>query len=350
MDFFNKMLLSCAWGILCASQACAVDNESLEVLSLDVISYEDFVQSDASAMSILEKALHEKGIVGIRGVPGYKEKARAFIDAARSFSALPEEVKEKYAPRRDLGDFLGYEVGREKFRRPDGNWFVDDLKVSYYAYVPDDPLNKWPAEVDVKGPFQELGAVMSQMGEAVMEKIGLIGPRYGVCLDGIPRVGRMLYYRKSAETVEQNPFWCEAHFDHGIFTALIPATYFVDGEEVPEPVRAGLFVKTTAEGHFRKVVADDPEVLLFQVGEFGQLITDDDIRATEHRVHKAQGNVERYAMALFFVFNASRDFVVHSTSELTQDSRYGGSSGDPCSYMHWHEESLNRYHAKTSTN
>jgi isopenicillin N synthase-like dioxygenase len=67
--------------------------------------------------------------------------------------------------------------------------------------------------------------------------------------------------------------------------------------KVPEPPEAGLFVKV--QGTFKKVAAD-PEVMMFQVGEFGQLVTNDAIRATEHRVHKAPDSIERYAMALFF--------------------------------------------------
>jgi isopenicillin N synthase-like dioxygenase len=94
-------------------------------------------------------------------------------------------------------------------------------------------------------------------------------------------------------------------------------------------------------GEFTKI-QNDLDVMLFQVGEFGQLVADDKITATEHRVHKANSpQVERYAMALFF--DAPMDTVIHSTSVLTEDSRYGGSSGDSCSYQHWTEESFKRY-------
>jgi isopenicillin N synthase-like dioxygenase len=141
----------------------------------------------------------------------------------------------------------------------------------------------------------------------------------------------MLYYRESVEGAADNTFWCGSHFDHGLFTALIPAFY----------KEAGLFVRTHQDGIFKKVVASDLDVLMFQVGEFGQLITNDGIRATEHRVHKASGAIERYTMALFF--DAPKDTVVHSTSELTSDSRYGGSKGIPFTYGHWSEESFKRY-------
>lgn len=315
--------------------------EMVELLDLDVISYEELVQEDAETLSLLKKALQEKGIVGVRGIPGYKEKVYHFIEAAREFASLPEEIKERYAPNRSLGEtFLGYERGKERFKRPDGKWVVDDLKVSYYGFVPDSPLNKWPLEVDLRAPFQEIGDLMSEVGEAMMEKIGLLGTSTGISLEGFPRMGRMLYYHKTGETAD-NPFWCGSHFDHGMFTALLPAFYFAKGKMIAEPVEAGLFVRTHLQGVFKKVVADDPEIMLFQVGEFGQLATNDAIRATEHRVHKALDSVERYTMALFF--NAPMETIIHSTSELTQDTRYGGASGDPCSYQRWHEESFKRY-------
>jgi isopenicillin N synthase-like dioxygenase len=343
MNWVKKALNGTVAGMM---MVCST-GEGIEILDLDVIPYEAFVSDDREAMHILERALLEKGIVGIKGIPGYQEKVRHFIETAREFSALPEAVKESYAPNRDLGEmFLGYEKGKERFKRPDGKWVVDDLKVSYYGFVPDSPHNKWPIEVDLRTPFEEIGALMSEMGEAVMKKIGLAGSETGITVDGIPRVGRMLYYRKSIESAEDNPFWCGAHFDHGVFTTLLPAFYFVNGEAVPEPEEAGLFVKTTADGIFKKVVADDPDVMMFQVGEFGQLATNDAIKATEHRVHKAAGCVERYTMALFY--DAPMETTIHSSSLLTSDARYGGIAGSPCTYQHWHEESFKRYLVKES--
>lgn len=346
---FKKILSLVTLNIMmvCHLQA-TVQNTPIEVLSLDVISYNDFMAGDAAALTVLERALYEKGIVGIKGIPGYKEKLFKFIETAKSFSALPEEIKEAYAPNHSLGEtFLGYERGKEKFKRADGTWVVDDLKISYYGLVPDNKLNKWPTEIDLQTPFEDLGGLMSQMGEAVMQKIGLLAPDTEIFLDGVPRVGRMLYYRKSIDGSLDNPFWCGAHFDHSIFTALLPSFYFINGEAIAEPMEAGLFVKTTSDGIFKKVLACDHDVLMFQVGEFGQLVTNDGIRATEHRVQKANGCIERYTMALFF--DAPKDVVIHSFSELTQDSRYGGAPGTPCSYGHWDEETFKRYIVEEKT-
>lgn len=238
---------------------------AIEVLDLDIIPYEKIATGDLAALQTLDIALHKKGIVGVRGVPGYKEKYEQFIKAAREFNDLPEEIKEFYKPNRDLGEtFLGYEVGKEKFQRPDGEWVVDDLKTSYYACVPDNAKNKWPLEVDLRAPFEALGETMAEMGEMIMCKIGLLGDFH---LEEDARTGRMLHYRKGEHS--GNPYWCGAHFDHGLFTVILPGVYFVNGEQVPEPYEAGLFVRTSEEAPFKKVIADDLDVMMFQVGEFG---------------------------------------------------------------------------------
>ncbi|HEV8051368.1 MAG TPA: 2OG-Fe(II) oxygenase family protein [Parachlamydiaceae bacterium] len=316
---------------------------AMEILDLDIIPYEEIAQGDLTALQALDKALHEKGIVGVRGVPGYKEKYAQFIKAARAFSALPEELKELYKPNRELGEtFLGYEAGKEKFQRPNGEWIVDDLKTSYYALIPDNAKNKWPFEVDLRMPFEALGESMAKMGEQIMDKIGLLGDCIGFHLEEDACLGRMLYYRKSDHN--ENPYWCGAHFDHGLFTVILPAVYFVNGEQIPEPIEAGLFVRTSEETSFKKIVADDLDVMMFQVGEFGQLVRNDGIRATEHRVHKALGSIERYTLAVFY--NAPMDIPIYSTSILTNDARYGAKAGEPCTYRHWHEASFQRYVVK----
>ncbi len=104
--------------------------------------------------------------------------------------------------------FLGYEKGKERFKNAAGKWVVDDLKISYYGLVPDTSHNKWPHEVDLRKSFLALGALMKQMGESVMTKIGLLGPKTGIFLDETTHAsGRMLYYRKSIDGGSENPFW-----------------------------------------------------------------------------------------------------------------------------------------------
>ena len=318
-------------------------NAHEEVLSLDVISYEKLVEGDAETLKILNDALHEKGIVGVRGVPGYKERYERFVEAAREFSALPEEIKEGYKPDRSRGEtFLGYEEGKEKFQRPNGEWVIDDLKVSYYAFIPDSSQNKWPREVDLRMPFQDIGHIMADMGELIMYKIGLLGGSTNLHLEEDSRLGRMLYYRKNDSN--ENPYWCGAHFDHGLFTVILPAVYFVEGQQVSEPEEAGLFIRTSKEVSFKKIFADDLDVMMFQVGEFGQLVMNDGIQATEHCVQKAEEAVERYTLAVFY--NAPMDVPICSTSVLTNDARYGAKTGEISTYRHWSNASFERYLVK----
>jgi len=317
---------------------CAFAEERIE---LDVIAYEDLIEGDRDALQVLDRALHEKGIVGVRGVPGYRATYQEFIAAAREFSALPEEVKERLKPNIAEGDtFLGYESGKERFQKADGTWVVDDLKTSYYAHVPDIAKNKWPSEVNLKESYVALGRLMAETGETIMRKIGLLGRFAGFELEEDSRLGRMLYYRKSENN--ENPYWCGAHFDHGLFTAILPAVYFAGGKQIAEPPEAGLFVRTSEEVPFKKVPAEDFDVMMFQVGEFGQLLTNDAIRATEHRVHKAVGPIERYTLAVFY--NAALDIPIRSKSVLTRDARYGNE--EVCTFRHWHEASFQRYLVK----
>ena len=54
-----------------------------EILPLDILPYEAFIQDNPEVLTLLKEALEEKGIVGIKGVPGYKQKALKFIEKAR---------------------------------------------------------------------------------------------------------------------------------------------------------------------------------------------------------------------------------------------------------------------------
>jgi isopenicillin N synthase-like dioxygenase len=306
-------------------------------VDLTIIPHADFVRGDADTIAAIKQALLTKGIVGIRGIPGFRPLVEAFIDAARKFSALSLAEKQAYVPNRKAGEWLGYEIGKEKFQRPDGSWIKDDAKNSYYAQVPEHTDNKWPhAHMDLKTPYLAIGQVMANAGREVMEKIGLLGPNAPVQTLSSHQVGRMLHYATSRQL--DNPYWCGAHFDHGLFTALLPAYYFTEkGDLVPEPEEAGLYVRAADDTEFKKVVSDDHDVLLFQAAEWGQIASNDAIRATEHRVHKAHGNIERFTMALFFA--PDYESTVNSTSVLTQDERYSGGKR----YLDWHLASLKRY-------
>ncbi len=85
--------------------------------------------------------------------------------------------------------------------------------------------------------------------------------------------------------------------------------------------------------------------MLFQVGEFGQIASQDQIKATKHVVKKAKGSIERFTFALFY--SATDDTVVNSKSELAQDSRYKENMAQDGSirYGDWQAASYARYRA-----
>jgi isopenicillin N synthase-like dioxygenase len=277
-----------------------------------VISYEKLKEGDAETVAILQKALLKKGIVGLCDVPGYKECYRTFLQSAIHFHGMKKEVKESYSPDREKGHILGYEMGAKKFKRKDGTWVEDNLKTSYYARVPNTPENIWPEEMDIQAPFIQMGSLMKDTGRMIMHAAGLIGENSSLESDTTRHLGRMLYYKKSS--IDQNRQWSGEHFDHEMFTALIPAAYFVKGKRVAEPAEAGLYVR---------------------------LSKDDEMIATEHYVNKAYGEIERYTKALFF--EPSFETRVNSKSILTEEARYLANKEGICAYEDWSEATYKRY-------
>ncbi len=315
-------------------------------MELDVISYDDLRANDLKAKKKLEQALLQKGIVGIRDVPQFEMTARTYIYTARKFSSLSEHIKQQYKPNRDSGDTEGYELGAEWFKNQNDEWQIDDKKASFYAFVPDQTRNKWPKEVDLKTAYLALGKLIFDAGKHVLNAVGL-NEATGLDHNLLTGYGRMLHYHKESDATNANPDWCGAHFDHSVFTGLIPAYYFRDGKEIDEPEEAGLFITPSEGGDFEKIYASDKSVLLFQVGEFGQLASNDRIKATRHRVKKALGNIERFTFALFY--SAFDDIFIQPRSILTQDKRFiqCALADGRISYRNWATASFEGYRAKT---
>ncbi|KTC65270.1 hypothetical protein Lade_1453 [Legionella adelaidensis] len=314
-------------------------------MELTVVSYDDLQESNSQAIDTIQTALFGTGIVGISKVPHFYEKSLAFVNAARQFTALNEEVKLQYAPDRDALEIDGYEVGAEQFQNEFGQWEADDKKVSYYTSIPANPKNVWPTEMDLRKPYLELSEIIFTTAKRLLDLIGL-NDKLGISLKHVEGFGRMLHYLKVEDTDVSNPNWCGAHYDHGIFTGLMPAYYFRDGELISEPEEAGLYIIPTNGSTFEKVKAPDNSILLFQVGEFGQLVSNDKIRATKHVVKKAKGAIERYAFALFI--NPFANTLIHSSSELANDSRYQDNklADGSILYSKWAEASFARYRYK----
>lgn len=326
----------------------------VKMLDTKIISYEDFVRGDEETVARIKAALKEDGIVGIKGVPGYVELRGRYIEAAKAFGALDPAIKVSYTPDRSKGQLYGFESGTERFIKEDGTEVIDAGKYSYYAFISQDESsaehqgNMWPTECDLKTPYLEMGYFLFNTAIEVLRKIGYDESR--VDLNKVSGMGRMLDYQPNPEN--SNPLWCGAHFDHSLFTALLSSTYFKGDKMISEPSEAGLFVQRPGDPTFYKVVSDDPEVMLFQVGEFAQLDTDGAMQATKHCVNKAMdGDIRRVTMAVFI--NPDFETVIESHDVLAQDSRYlnrlnGAGEVVPredgkCRFLDWHLLSFRRY-------
>lgn len=262
-------------------------------------------------------------------------------------------------PDRESGKWLGYEIGKEQFTREDGTTVVDTAKASYYMMVnygklnPSELPNVWPEECELRTPVLGIGQLMFESGQKLLKLTGTIPDSSGVVLDDVNGVGRMLHYM--SDPSENNPLLCGEHKDHGLITALLSPFYTQDGKPIPEPDEAGLFVQPPHSDKYLKVASNDPEVLLFQAGEFAQLATNSGMQATnggmqatKHLVRKAaQVGIERFTMAVFI--GPDNNAAIRSTDTLTTDPRYAeclAKSGDgTCRYPDWHIASMKKYEA-----
>jgi isopenicillin N synthase-like dioxygenase len=312
-------------------------------MCLDTIKYDELISPKTSTLSKIESALQTKGIIGISEVPELENKIDHYIHVTRKFTALSEDIKQKYSPNRDLGETEGYELGAEWFQDDEGIWQTDSNKASFYAYVTDNTRNKWPEELDLKTPYLALGKTIFSIGKKILTLIGM-NESINLSHDRMIGYGRMLHYkRNSIDSIASN--WCGAHFDHGILTGLIPAHYFNQDQKVDEPEEAGLYIVPNNSEEFIKVPANNKNILIFQAGEFGQLITNDRIRATKHVVKRSLLPLERYTYALFF--SADGEHIVNSKSELITDPRYVNyAKNGSISYRQWEAASYEKYRVK----
>lgn len=312
-------------------------------MKLEVINYQDLVDpSKTEAHQKLEQALLTYGIVGVRDVPGFVQASQDYVAAARKFAALPAEIKAKYIPDRDAGKVEGYELGAEKFKDANDNWVTDDKKASYYAMIPDQGNNLWPQEMDLCTPYMTLGNLIFKTCLQVLNVIGL-NEKVNISAANTSGHGRMLHYQTVRPDDTSVNDWCGAHFDHSIFTGLMPAHYFYNGDAVAEPADAGLYIVPHHGNQLEKVSVADKSVMLFQAGEFGQIISNDRIHATKHLVKKTPVGIERFTFALFV--NIAHDYVVKSTSELVNDARYKEmmQADGSLTYGDWSAASYERY-------
>lgn len=275
----------------------------------------------------VRKTLHDYGFIAIRGVPHYIEKKNRYFELAQEFIALDDDRKNQSTPKDAFA--RGWSYGIEVF-----NGKKDAYKGSYYIVISgsEEEINRniWPSKdwelaADFKEAYTDLANIIFQTGKEILPIIGLD-------FQYLSATGRMLYYGAIPEIMEEdNSYWCGIHRDHGLFTGLIPAMYKKDGIIVAKPEGAGLYIRN------QEIIVPD-DVVLFQVGETADLITDQSIKATDHHVKKAYGGYERYSFALFFGIDGETKINASKIDpEYQSRYKYG------MTFKDWCNASLDRY-------
>lgn len=280
--------------------------------------------------------LHEFGFIAVRGVPGFIESRAEFLTSAQEFTALSDDLKDQCTTSKE--HCAGWAMGVETF-----NGKTDTYKGSYYAAIGDDnprvgdnvwPLqNQWDQAEQFKNAYLTLATLMFETGKEILPLIGLNN-------ENLKALGRMLHYARPPKTdthqndTDGNPNWCGVHRDHGYFTALIPSLFVRDGQPVKKPAGSGLHIYD-----WEVVVPDD--VMMFQVGEAAELISDGKIKATPHHVKKAYGGLERFTLALFMDTPFEVEMRVSDPDNI--DPEYKSRFTQGMTYGKWSEESYKRY-------
>lgn len=274
----------------------------------------------SSAPEIMTQ-FHERGYIAVRGVPGFIEAYNDFLGVARQFVAQSPEEKAKCTPSDPYA--LGWSTGIESF-----NGVRDSYKGSYYANIPQEENhpNIWPILPGFKEKYETLGSVMYKTGALLLSLIR----EY----QAGPGLGRMLYYSPVFENKDDgSPNWCGNHRDHGLFTALCPEKFFKEGMLVEKPEGSGLYI-------LDQEISPPDDVMLFQIGEIMEIITNGEVKATDHLVKKAYGGYERFAFAFFF--DTPADMVLHCTNPDVI-KKYEDRYTEGMTFQLWNDRSLAKY-------
>lgn len=242
-----------------------------------ILDYDDL----NSLASVIKTEFNQKGYIAIRGVPGFKEAYANFIKEEQNFIALPDSEKEKSTPTDSYA--RGWSMGIETLVKGKRDLY----KGSYYAHIPaeENHPNIWPQNLpNFQERYTTLGTIMFNVGQKVLSLLGNWTVNRGL--------GRMLYYSPVLE-MDNNPDWCGNHRDHGLFTALCPELFYQDGNPVPKPKGSGLYI-------MGQEISPPDDVMMFQIGEVMELMSNGQVTATDHLVKKAYGGYERLTFAFFF--------------------------------------------------
>ena len=223
------------------------------------------------------------------------------IDAAYGnfarFFALPDEAKQRYAGIASNRGYVGVKIETARTST------VPDLKEFFHVgrepAPPGHPAlrpNVWPEELD---SFREhalaLYAAMERAGRTVLSAIaadlGLAPGFFETITDQGNSILRALHYPPVA-AADLPAVRAEAHEDISLITLLVGAT--ASGLEV-----------LTREGAWLPIAAE-PGILVVNMGDMMQRLTNRVYPSTTHRVVNPEGkaaSVSRYSMPFFLALN-----------------------------------------------
>ena len=183
--------------------------------SVDDIKILDYDKLPQLTKEITDE-FHKKGYVAIRGVPGFVDAYKGFLEVAQQFIALSLEEKAQCTP--DDAYARGWSSGIESF-----NGLRDSFKGSYYAWLKGEKPNIWPSLPSFEERYMKLAALIHNTGKELLPLIGL-----DIATNGL---GRMLYYAPvlNENKEDGNLNWCGNHRDHELFTGLCPEIFYKDG-------------------------------------------------------------------------------------------------------------------------
>jgi isopenicillin N synthase-like dioxygenase len=152
---------------------------------VEIIPYEQLIDGSVDLSVVIEKSygFAGMGILAIRGIPTFVEKRKALLPLAFKFSALPEEVKEKYVHPPSYYS-TGWSHGKEKLEgKPDfskGSFYanpVHDYPVEDQELIDKFPSflypNIWPREEmpQLEFAFKDLGRLIVETGKLLAKHI-----------------------------------------------------------------------------------------------------------------------------------------------------------------------------------
>ncbi len=300
---------------------------------------------------LIIKQLYDDGYIVVKNIPNHPEYWQEFQTEIYKFAQLPDNVKKMCTPENFFSH--GWELGKEKFLGK-----VDTFKGSYYADLPNSDQNVWPKTLPkFKEAYLRMGQLIFDTGLQIQKLVGITPDLHsseskedGAGASLFDCKCRMLHYMPITHD-DGNPNWCGKHRDHGIFTGLCPAVYFMGdvspvragsnggnlgGTPIEKPKDGGLYIRGVP-------ITIPKDCMAFQVGEVAQMLTDGKIQATDHWVKKPLSMPKGLHRITFVAFiDSPPDYKIYSKDKYyTLDERYYPG----ITYEEWGMASYKKYFA-----